>query len=220
MTPQNPAPDPEELRAIIAELESLGEEPPEDLLAELRQAEALSEVLDATRGGHKAVETLPLQHAAVLGSQPQTLAGLHLLRGASQEAQLSHQRADVLWREVQHQLPAPSHSPKVVPLRSRWMWTSVAAMAAAILLVFLVGILQKDAKFSPTTQPNKGAVAQIELEQAEQNLRTIERESLRQLLSARNTPAGAQQGDHFLRNLRQARHEAVRARFQARVRRL
>ena len=66
MTPQNPAPDPEELRAIIAELESLGEEPPEDLLAELRQAEALSEVLDATRGGHKAVETLPLQHAAVL----------------------------------------------------------------------------------------------------------------------------------------------------------
>jgi hypothetical protein len=208
----------EELEAIAAELEALGEPLPEDMAQELAQARALAQVQEAVQRGAQAVESLP----EALPAQSDALEGLHRLRAASGQDQLSAPRADALWGELANKLPQPERAGggQVISM-ARWVrWGSAVAAVAAVLLVALLWTQQGD-----PTLDNVGAevasqeVPQVELERAQARLSQVEAESLKALM-AQASPLGSRPGDHGLRRLRQARTEAARARFQARARRL
>lgn len=213
--------DLEELEAIAAELEALGEPLPEDLAQELAQARALERVHSAAQQGVQAIEALP----AELPALEEALEGLHRLRGASGEDHLSAPRAEQLWEGLSQRLPQqqPEEDSQVISLRRRvpgWAWASAVAAVAAVLLAVLFwsqpGVQGPGSAGGELAQRE---VPQVELERAQQRLERVEAESL-QALMAQSTPLGTQRGDHGLRRLRQARMEAAQARLHARARRL
>lgn len=215
---------------VLAELEALGELPPED--DELEAGALLGQVLDASRLGADAIDALPIPDAPRAEAMEAPLATLHLLRAVHGEDDLEPERADALWEEVARQLPAqrqearPERGAAVIPLWRRAPMQAVFAVAAAIIAVlFVTRILNQDGPHSPTQPTMAGPevaatpVPQIELERAEAHLLDTERNALKTMMNANALPQ-LPSGDHHLRALRQARHDAARARVQARARRL
>lgn len=209
----------EELRAIRAELEALGEDPEEDFPGDLDLAQALGDVLRASREGSSSVEALsPSLDRKAQALQP-ALKTLHMLRADAPEAELSPKRADALWSKVQKELPSPGTN--VLPFRRKAAPLFWIAAAAVILLAFGGVLLTQDLPTSheaaPATIASAETVEQVELTQAEAKLATVESQSLRHLV---NGTTARTPGDHYLRNLRHARQRASTARHQARARRL
>lgn len=219
---------PEELADIIAELKALGEDPIG--ADELGDAAILSGALDALRDGPQAVEALDAPSPEARARLQAPLAGLHRLRASTPEGVLDPQRSEALFDGLAARLPAQApRRAKVIPFPLRPAFQIFFAAAAAILLVAFLGFV------GVFTVPNQGepssmakgerpdltrVVAQVELEMAESHLKEVEMSSLKTLMSARQAPEGPIDGDHYLRDLRQARSDAVRARRQARARRL
>lgn len=209
---------PDELRAILAELESLGEDPGPDLLEELRRAELLEAVLAAHKAARPS-EALPDASdpdEAARGAQP-ALSALHLLRASAGADQLTDARRDALWAGIEGSLPAQHKEPsRVLPFPAKdaarrtggatWGWF---AAAAAVLLA--VGVAWMLAQREGEPAWDLGA------QQAEARLERAEQEHLRALLSGSGTSPS---GDHALRQLRFARQDSAQARLQARARRL
>ncbi len=197
--------DDNELAAIAAELAALGEPIPEEMAAELAEAELVSEVLASARLGREAVSELPDTPA------PEGLDALHMLRGAAGADELGEfgrRRGLQRVREQLHHVEAqPVGSAPVIAL---WQRRSVQAfVAAAALVAFVIGALFLT---PPGVQPPSAHVAA-----ASQRAGELERQALRELMAGTAT---ATPGDHGLRELRQARYELVAARAEARARRL
>jgi hypothetical protein len=209
---------PDELRAILAELESLGEEPGPDLLEELRRAELLEGVLqahEAARPSEALPEGLELEEAA--REAQAALSALHLLRASAGADRLTDARRDALWVGLEGSLAARRDEPARVlsfPAKNAerrvggasWGW--FAAAAAVLLAVGLAwGWSQREDE----------AAWDLGAQQAEARLERAEREHLQVLLSG---SGAAPSGDHALRQLRFARQDSARTRLQARARRL
>jgi hypothetical protein len=203
---QDPRARLDELRALQAELEALGEPPDDALEAALAQAQALAAIHAAADQGADALAALPEAPAPDLAS----LQALHRLRGAAGQDTLTPDRADALWGQLQAQLSPPGA--RVIPLRRRvtpaWAW-----MAAAAALLAVVA-----AAWWAAPRPSSPAVAQVELERAQARHHALQADALRALMDpARPAPPS---GDHALRDLRQSGFALSRARAQARARRL
>ncbi len=207
---------------ILAELEALGEDTPEPF--ELDDARIVGLALDAARRGPAAIEALPLADDARLDRLKAPLATLHTLRASTREGDLDELQAHRIWKAIKAELPSPAQAPRVIPWTQRASVRAAFALAAAILLVIFFGtLLPMGLVDAPTGGPERAAspapTAQIELEAAEAHLKQVEQRSLKTLMSGAQAPTGPA-GDHFLRNLREARFDAHRARQQARARRL
>ncbi len=203
----------EELRAILAELSALGEPPPEDMEAELRQAEALQATLTATIQGSHSLQAMPLPSDDDLDALQDPLRAMHRIRAAAGADTLRPLDQRRLLKGIQGTLPTPDTSK---PSASPWLFFSAAAalfMVCAALLYLLTG------QGLTPEQPSTEFVAQVELEHAEDSLRTTEIESLQALMQATGDKSSFA-GDHQLRGLRQARQRAASARQHARSRRL
>lgn len=211
---------PDELRAILAELESLGEEPGPDLLEELRRAELLEQVLAAHQAplpSEALPEGLVDAEEAAHGAQA-ALSALHLLRAAAGADQLTDERRDALWVGLEGSLAAARREEPARVLSfpakgaerraggASWGWF---AAAAAVLLAMGVAWM--------ASQREGEAAWDLGAQQAEARLERAEREHLRVLLAGSSAEPP---GDHALRQLRFARQDSARTRLQARARRL
>lgn len=193
--------------------------PGDRLTHDQRNGAHLNAVLDAVRSD------APMRALDALPEPTETLrdgayADLHLLRASSAHARLDADRAATLGQAVQDQ-----HAPKakVIPLRARWFARPALLSAAAALLVALVvALIWSDALVSPdhTPDPNTHAapVAQVELLDAQRRYRTEHAAALERLTAQNAAPS--RPGDHALRDLRHAQHTMLRARSQAKRRRL
>ncbi len=234
-------PDPDELAAIRAELEALGEDIDDDELEQEWTAAALAnQSLDAVRLGVDAIEALPQPSASVANALSTPLAGMHRIRASRPDGgELTDERAAVLLggvMETLDQAQRPAKTAKVIPFPARRWVQAAVAMAATFLVVAFVGLIISstmtfDAEPPPHSAPaaapqiskaeEPAAADQVEpfeLNRAEERLAQVERSALKAVMgtgAASQTP-----GDHALRSLRKARYDAIRARQQARARRL
>jgi len=205
---------PQEMAEILAELDALDEAPAQT--SEVEDAAIFGAALEAAQTGPEALEALRALSPAEEERLRGPLEGLALLSGASKRGDLPQERSAQLLAA----LPVGGKSAKVIPFTQRAPFRAAIAAAAAVVLFFGVTLLLKgggDMAEAPTTQ--SALTVQAELLRAEARLVEVERDSLKALVSS---PAGPPSpvGDHFLRQLRQARFEVLRARRQASARRM
>jgi len=202
---------------VQEELTVVGESDVSDL--EWQRSQALASVMDALASSEALTQSpFEIDGASEMAEELTAVARLRV-----SAARLGSERSEVLLDEVVEKsgLRRIESADNIVHLgaaRRRSSMSALFAAAAAILMVLAASLIWRASIDNPIEAPT-AVVAQVELEKAEKVLSQVERTSLKTLMAAQTVPAG-QGGDHFLRNLRQARSDALRARRQARVRRL
>lgn len=245
---QPPDNDPNALEDVLKELEALGEAPPDHAADALREATLLGDVLDAARHGADAIEALPAHGDEALplaGLHVLRAASgedrLDAPRAQALWQQLAEQLPDATANPPAQAQPGPSAHPstgdsqhsngaKVIAFPFWRAAQATFAAAAALLLLIgaalviisvqdLSGPQEQLAEVQSTQTSMTSDVPQVELERAEARLKDLHQSTLKTLMAPRKSPTPPS-GDHALRQLRGARQEAVRARMQARARRL
>ncbi len=225
------------------QLVALGEDDVAAFVWEDQQARGrhIGSVVDALHGDAEDVDELALPES-ILPKIQDELETLSLIRGATDDADLTlNQSQQLLATTEEHARENPPEHVLVRLKRFRRVKTFKTYFAAAAAVLICVGlawiVLPSQSAMEPqmaeapameekavaaadmapepeTPSAAPAAVPQVELESAEKALAKAESGALAQMLSAEG-----RQGD-ALASLRSARHDATRARAQAKARRL
>ena len=166
--------------------------------AELQEAQLLSqavEVLDDLESGYARFDELP-----VGDSFAQEMALIHGLRAIAGKDELSAGRSAAIWEDIEGRLEAAAARR---PQPSFWSWRWMGALASAVALVLLVGVvgLQLNLK-----QPSSTAMVQL----PPAALAEVEAQAPSYAMELLKPEQSARRDDTPLRDYREARFEAWR----------